>query len=97
MNTIHPQRLFTACCVALITTAMTFAIRAGILGQLIVDFNLTNVELGWINGLAFAGFPVAMMFGGLIYNQVGARTLMSIEIGRALWWEILMCTVGVVG
>jgi MFS family permease len=94
MNTIHPQRLFIACCVALITTAMTFAIRAGILGQLSVDFNLTNVELGWINGLAFAGFPVAMMFGGLIYNQVGARTLMYLAFICHLLGLILTITAG---
>ncbi len=74
--TINPQRLFTACCVALIVTAMTFAIRAGILTQLSADFDFNNTQLGWINGMAFLGFPVAMMFGGLIYNHVGARTLM---------------------
>lgn len=76
MTTINPNRLFTACCVALIVTAMTFAIRAGILTQLSADFNFDNTQLGWINGMAFLGFPVAMMFGGLIYNAVGARTLM---------------------
>ncbi len=74
--TINPQRLFIACCVALIVTAMTFAIRAGILTQLSADFDFNNTQLGWINGMAFLGFPVAMMFGGLIYNHVGARTLM---------------------
>jgi len=74
--TINPNRLFTACCIALIVTAMTFAIRAGILTELSADFNFDNTQLGWINGMAFLGFPVAMMFGGLIYNHVGARTLM---------------------
>lgn len=74
--TINPQRLFTACCIALIVTAMTFAIRAGILNQLSAQFDFNNTQLGWINGMAFLGFPVAMMFGGLIYNLVGARALM---------------------
>ena len=74
--TINPQRLFTACCVALIVTAMTFAIRAGILTELSVKFNFNNTELGWINGMAFLGFPIAMMFGGLIYNYIGARALL---------------------
>lgn len=75
-STINPQRLFTACCVALIVTAMTFAIRAGILTELSVSFNFSNAQLGWINSMAFLGFPVAMMFGGLIYNFIGARALM---------------------
>jgi MFS family permease len=74
--TINPQRLFVACCVALIVTSMTFAIRAGILTELSVSFNFNNTELGWINGMAFLGFPIAMMFGGLIYNHIGARALL---------------------
>ncbi|HSC68848.1 MAG TPA: MFS transporter [Cellvibrio sp.] len=76
--TINPQRLFTACCIALIVTAMTFAIRAGILSELSVQFNFNDRELGWINGMAFLGFPIAMMFGGLIYNHVGARALLNL-------------------
>lgn len=101
LPTMNPQRLFTACCVALIVTAMTFAIRAGILTQLSADFNLNNAQLGWINGMAFLGFPVAMMFGGLIYNHVGARTLMYLAfichlLGLALtisatgFWSLLL-------
>ena len=38
---------------------MTFAIRAGILVELGNDFNLNNTQLGWINSMAFWGFPVA--------------------------------------
>jgi MFS family permease len=75
-KTINPDRLFAACCVALIVTAMTFAIRAGILNELSASFQFTDTQLGWINSMAFLGFPVAMMIGGLIYNAVGARTLM---------------------
>jgi len=90
--TINPQRLFVACCVALIVTAMTFAIRAGILTELSVKFNFNNTELGWINGMAFLGFPIAMMFGGLIYNYVGARTLMYLAFACHLIGLILTIT-----
>lgn len=92
--TINPQRLFTACCIALIVTAMTFAIRAGILTELSVKFNFNNTELGWINGMAFLGFPIAMMFGGLIYNYVGARTLMYLAFACHLLGLILTITAG---
>ncbi len=92
--TINPQRLFTACCIALIVTAMTFAIRAGILNQLSAQFNFTNTQLGWINGMAFLGFPVAMMFGGLIYNLVGARTLMYLAFVCHLLGLFLTITAG---
>lgn len=69
------QRLFTACCIALTVTAMTFAIRAGILTDLSMEFGLNDRELGWINAMAFLGFPVATMFGGLLYNWMGAKRL----------------------
>ena len=46
---ISKKALFNASCIALTVTAMTFAIRAGILVELGVDFNLNNKELGWIN------------------------------------------------
>lgn len=77
MQTIENRdRLFLASCVALIVTAMTFAIRAGILKQLNADFGLDDTQLGWVNGMAFAGFPVAMMIGGALYNTVGPRKIM---------------------
>ena len=70
--------LFRLCCVALTVTSMTFAIRAGILGQLGTDFGLTDTQLGWVNSMAFLGFPVATMVGGAIYNMIGARRLVAL-------------------
>src|SRR5690606_29705096 len=59
-------------------TAMTFAIRAGILTQLGTDFEISDEKLGWINGMAFLGFPIAMIVGGLLYNSLGAKKLMVV-------------------
>jgi len=42
------DRLFLASCVALIVTSMTFAIRAGILGDLSAEFGLSDSKLGWV-------------------------------------------------
>ncbi len=70
------DRLFLASCVALIVTSMTFAIRAGILNDLTVDFALTDTQLGWVNSMAFLGFPVAMMVGGAVYNEIGPRKIL---------------------
>jgi MFS family permease len=69
------SRLFLLSCIALTVTAMTFGIRAGILNQLGTDFGLTNTQLGFITSMAFWGFPIATVFGGLLYNAIGARTL----------------------
>ncbi len=78
MSKVNPSKLFTASCLALIVTAMTFAIRAGILSQLATDFGLSDTQLGWVNAMAFLGFPVAMMVLGLAYNYLGAKKLVLI-------------------
>jgi MFS transporter, putative metabolite:H+ symporter len=67
---VNNQRLFLGSCFALITTAFSFSIRAGILTQLGTDFNLSGEELGFINSMWFVGFPVAMIIGGLVYHSV---------------------------
>ncbi len=77
-SNVNASRLFLISCIALTVTAMTFAIRAGILGQLGTDFKLSSEELGWINSMAFLGFPLAMMFGGGLYNALGAKKLLVI-------------------
>lgn len=80
MTTINKNKLFIASCLALTVTAMTFAIRAGILSQLSQDFALSDTQLGWINAMAFLGFPVATMLGGLLYNYLGAKKLIIIAL-----------------
>lgn len=77
-NSINKSRLFQASCISLVVTSMTFAIRAGILGQLGTDFGLTDTQLGFVNSMAFLGFPLATIFGGLVYNTFGPRKLMVI-------------------
>ena len=77
-SAISKNKLFIAACISLIVTAMTFAIRAGILGQLGEDFEINNTQLGFVNAMAFWGFPVATIFGGFLYNLLGARKLMII-------------------
>jgi MFS family permease len=72
------SRIFTICCLALLVTSMTFAIRAGILSQLGDEFSLNDGQLGWVNAMAFLGFPVAMMIGGALYNSLGAKKLLLI-------------------
>ena len=74
----NSSRIFTICCLALLVTSMTFAIRAGILSQLGAEFSLNDGQLGWVNAMAFLGFPVAMMIGGALYNSLGAKKLLII-------------------
>lgn len=79
-QTVNPSRLFLASCFALITTAFSFSIRAGILPQLGTEFGLTAEQLGFINSMWFLGFPISMIVGGLVYNTVGPKTIMLVAL-----------------
>jgi fucose permease len=92
VSVYNPSRIFVASCLALTVTAMTFAIRAGILGELSTSFTLTNTQLGWINSMAFLGFPVATMLGGLIYNLIGPKKMMYIAFAGHLLGLVLTIT-----
>ena len=77
-NDVNKSALFNGSCFALITTAFTFAIRAGILPQLGQQFNLTAEQLGFINSMWFLGFPISMIIGGLVYHSFGPRNIMRV-------------------
>jgi predicted MFS family arabinose efflux permease len=75
---INRSALFNGSCFALITTAFTFSIRAGILPELGEQFGLTAEQLGFINMMFFAGFPISMIIGGLVYHTFGAKNIMRV-------------------
>ncbi len=94
MTGINKSRLFNASCIALIVTAMTFAIRAGLLGQLGAEFGLNDTQLGWMNAMAFLGFPVGTMIGGPLYNALGPRKIMWVAFISHLLGLILTIMAG---
>ncbi len=75
---VNDKRLFYGSCFALITTAFSFSIRAGILPQLGTEFNLTAEQLGFINSMWFLGFPISMIVGGLVYHSFGPKKIMMV-------------------
>lgn len=90
--TINRSRLFNASCFAIITTAMAFAIRAGVLTQLGTEFNLTAKELGYVNQMAFLGFPIAMIFGGPLYNVIGPKRIAWVAFAAHVLGLVLTIT-----
>ncbi len=77
-DTVNKSALFNGSCFALITTAFTFSIRAGILPELGQAFGLTAEQLGFINSMWFLGFPIAMIIGGLVYHTFGPKRIMMV-------------------
>ncbi|WP_420401957.1 MFS transporter [Flagellimonas sp.] len=77
MNQQNQNRLFYGSCFALITTAFSFSIRAGVLPQLGETFELSAKQLGFINQMWFLGFPISMVLGGIFYNAIGPKKIMQ--------------------
>ena len=94
----NSNRLFYGSCFALITTAFSFSIRAGILPQLAEAFNLSGQQLGFINSMWFLGFPISMILGGLFYHTIGPKKIMQFAfVAHALGIIITIYSGGYVG
>ena len=65
---------------ALIATAMSFAIRGDIMGDFERVFALSKTEVGWIAGAAFWGFGLSILIGGPLCDVLGMRTLSRLAI-----------------
>jgi len=75
---IHKDRLFLASCVALIATAMSFAIRGDIMGDFETVFSLSKTNVGWIAGAAFWGFGLSIFIGGPMCDFLGMANIMRL-------------------
>ncbi|HEY1792904.1 MAG TPA: MFS transporter [Opitutaceae bacterium] len=75
---MNAKRLFLASKVALIVTAMSFAIRGGAASAWATDFHLTHEQVGWVNGAAFWGFTLAMVIGGPLCDALGLGRIMAL-------------------
>lgn len=76
MENVNKNRLFLASCLALITTAMTFAIRARletVFGP--EGVGLTLEQLGYAFAPAFFGFTIAMIIGGPLVDLLGIKKI----------------------
>ncbi|WP_242156708.1 MFS transporter [Aestuariivivens sediminis] len=76
MDHINKNRLFIASCIALIVTAMTFAIRARletVFGP--EGVGLTLEQIGYAFTPAFWGFTLAMIIGGPLVDSLGIKKI----------------------
>lgn len=76
MSKIQTTKLFWSSCLALLVTSLSFGIRAGMMNQLGIDFQLNATQLGTITATAFWGFPLAIVIGGFIVDIIGMKRLL---------------------
>jgi MFS family permease len=88
MEKVNTKRLFIASCLALLVTAITFAIRAKIEGVFTDEYGLTKEQVGRAFGPAFWGFAVAMFAGGYFIDIVKTKTI--------VWAAFAMHLIGIV-
>jgi MFS family permease len=74
---INAKRLFAGSQVALIVTAMSFALRSGAAGTWAVQFHLNHEEVGQVLGAALSGFTLAMIFGGPLCDLIGLGRIVA--------------------
>ncbi len=86
---INPNLLFWASCVALIATAMSFAIRGDIATAFETKFALDKDQLGGINAAAFWSFGLLILFGGPLVDLLGMRRMLFVAAACHLGGTVL--------
>ncbi|HUF68652.1 MAG TPA: MFS transporter [Longimicrobiales bacterium] len=71
-------RLFTGCILSLVATAFGFAVRAAILEDWRVDFNLSQEQIGYILGAGLFPFAISIILFSLIVDRIGNGISMAI-------------------
>ena len=91
----NAARLYNASCIALIVTAMAFAVRGNIMSELSLEFSLSGTELGWIAAAAFWGTTVSLFFSGPLCDVLGMdRLLAGAWVSHALGTVLTIFSVG---
>ncbi len=89
---VNPGRLFLASRIALVVTAVSFALRGNANAAWADQFHLTHEQVGWIDSTAFWGFTAAMVVGGPLCDALGLGRIMGIAfIGHLAGIVLTMC------
>src|SRR3954466_7716554 len=73
----NAKRLLFAGFMAILAAGVGAAIRGGIFGNWVSDFNFTGLQVGVINGAGFTGFCFGIIIGGIVVDKVGYGKLVA--------------------
>ncbi len=88
---MNPRRLFTASCIALITSAFSFMVRQDISDDLARDFLFNKQQVGEIMGAAFLGMAVTMLVFAPLCDFLGMGKVLLLA-----WLSHLLGTLGTI-
>ena len=88
------RRLFVASCIALVATAMTFAVRGDIIGAWGTEFTLDKTSIGWNTGMALWGFALTDIIGGAIVDLMDLKTRLMVAVATNMAGIIVTIDIG---
>jgi MFS family permease len=81
----NQRRLFVACIVALVATSFGFIVRAFLVGGWAEQFNLTQGQVGAIQGAGLFPFALSIVFFSLIVDRIGyGRCMVFAFLGHTI-------------
>jgi len=87
--------LFVACIVALVTTSFGFIVRAVLVGQWGRDFNLSDTQIGALQGVGLFPFAVSIIAFSFFIDRIGyGRTMATAWIGHVVSAVVTMTATG---
>lgn len=85
---INKNRLFLLSCLGLITTSVSFAVRAQLETVFISEFELSSQDLGSAFAPVFLGLTITMIIGGALVDHLGMK--------RMVWLGFIFHTIGII-
>jgi MFS family permease len=80
---MNQSRLFLGCFMSLIATAFGFAVRVAIFQEWREQFDLSNEQIGYLNGAAFFPFAISIILFSLIVDKIGyGRAMIFAFVGH---------------
>ena len=74
------KKIFWACFIALVATSFVFGVRANVIGDLAVKFDLSEAQKGTILGVGLWPFAISIVLFSLIIDKIGYKTAAVIAI-----------------
>tara|TARA_Y100000588_G_scaffold103556_1_gene112857 strand:- start:7052 stop:8551 length:1500 start_codon:yes stop_codon:yes gene_type:complete len=68
------RKIFWACFIALVATSFVFGLRANVIGELAVKFDLSEAQKGTILGVGLWPFAISIIVFSLIIDKIGYKT-----------------------
>jgi len=75
---INRKRLFVGSVISLVATAFAFAVRAAIINDWRVEFNLSQEQIGYLLGAGTFPFAISIVLFSLVIDRIGSRVSMMI-------------------